>query len=346
MVKHGVATAGIGVVKNGRLSWTGYYGEQAPGISASRATFFNVASITKTVAAETVLRLVAAGKMSLDEAMAANWVDPDIAADPRSKLLTPRMTLDHTTGFPNWRSGRMSLSAAPGTSFGYSGEGLNYVARFVEQKLGRGFHLLVKEYVLDPAGIAGMSLSAPNATMLPMLALPTDDRDITKRLTPGCNSTGQFCVCRPDPRNICRRWHAADDMIVTVEDFATFMIDVMNGEGLTDAIRAERFNPRVFPRGDWQSVDCKTVPAPACPKAEGWGLGWEVLDYGDHKLVSHGGGDWGEVSLAAFDTRSKDGVIVFLNGRRPGANGAMAGIIRLVDPASPLAARYERWYRQ
>jgi hypothetical protein len=37
--------------------WTGYYGDQAPSVAASRGTMFNVASITKTVAAETVLRL-------------------------------------------------------------------------------------------------------------------------------------------------------------------------------------------------------------------------------------------------------------------------------------------------
>ena len=80
LAKHGVATAGIGVLRGGKLVMTRYYGEQSPGVPPSRATLFNVASITKTVAAEAILRLVAAGKLSLDDSMASHWVDPDVAA--------------------------------------------------------------------------------------------------------------------------------------------------------------------------------------------------------------------------------------------------------------------------
>jgi CubicO group peptidase (beta-lactamase class C family) len=93
LARHGVVTAGVGVLRNGRLVWTGDYGEQAPGLSASRSTLFNVGSIAKTVVAETILRMAAAGKLSLDEPMAAHWIDRDVAADPRHRALTPRMVL-------------------------------------------------------------------------------------------------------------------------------------------------------------------------------------------------------------------------------------------------------------
>ncbi len=32
LAAHGVATAGVGVLRGGKLVWTGYYGEQAPGV--------------------------------------------------------------------------------------------------------------------------------------------------------------------------------------------------------------------------------------------------------------------------------------------------------------------------
>ena len=79
------------------------YGEAAPGMPASNATLYNIASMSKPISAEVILRLAAVNKLSLDEPMHAYWVDPDLAADPRAKLLTTRMALDHQTGFANWR---------------------------------------------------------------------------------------------------------------------------------------------------------------------------------------------------------------------------------------------------
>jgi CubicO group peptidase (beta-lactamase class C family) len=342
---HGVATAGVGVLRGGKLVWTGYYGEQAPGVPASRGTLFNVASITKTVAAETVLRLAAAGKLSLDEPMATSWADPDVVGDARHRALTPRRALAHRTGFPNWRGrDKLAFLADPGTRFDYSGEGYDYVARFVEEKLGRPFPALVREFVTEPVGMTGISLSTPDTWVAARLALPTDDARAGQRLVPGCGTTGQFCLCRRDPRPVCRRWAVADDMVVTVEDYAAFLVSVMRGERLDSAVRAERFRPAPQqPRAGWQVADCATTPARACPTAEGWGLGWEVVDYGDRQVVTHGGADWGEVALAYFDTASRDGLIVFLNGRRPAAYRAMAAALRLLHADSPLAARYDRW---
>ncbi|HSX63476.1 MAG TPA: serine hydrolase domain-containing protein, partial [Pseudoxanthomonas sp.] len=117
-----IVTAGFGVVRNGELAWSHYYGEESPGLPADAATRFNVASITKTVVAETVLRLVDDGQLDLDEPLARYWVDPDIAGDPRRDALTARQVLDHTTGFPNWRFFRpdrkLAFEHAPGSRYG------------------------------------------------------------------------------------------------------------------------------------------------------------------------------------------------------------------------------------
>ena len=132
------------------------YGEAAPGVSASNTTLYNIASLSKPISAEVILRLASAGKLSLDEPMWRYWIDPDLAADPRAKLLTPRMALDHQTGFANWRretGGRLALIRDPGTAFGYSGEGYQYVARFAEKKTGQPFEKLAQTLVFDPAGM-------------------------------------------------------------------------------------------------------------------------------------------------------------------------------------------------
>ena len=119
-----IASVGVALIEDGRVTLTKVYGEQAPGVPASNATLFNLASLTKPVTAEVILRLASSGALSLDEPMTKYWTDPDIATDPRREGLTARIALAHQTGFPNWRGegGRLAFRSDPGTAFGYSGE--------------------------------------------------------------------------------------------------------------------------------------------------------------------------------------------------------------------------------
>ena len=72
---------------------------------------------------------------------------PELAYDPRSETLTPRILLTHRGGLPNWRS-RLNLSAQthaelfgsedtlrfvgdPGSAYRYSGEGYVLLQRVV-----------------------------------------------------------------------------------------------------------------------------------------------------------------------------------------------------------------------
>lgn len=86
----GVAVA---YIEGGQVAWTTVHGLQGDGVPATARTLFNIASMTKPILAETVLRLASDGALSLDEPMSAHWVDPDIAGDPRHEQLTPRIAL-------------------------------------------------------------------------------------------------------------------------------------------------------------------------------------------------------------------------------------------------------------
>ncbi len=149
-----VPSVAVAYVEDRTVAWTAAYGEQSPGVAATGKTLYNVASLTKPVTAETVLRLASAGKLSLDEPMWPFWLDPDIKDDPWAKLLTPRLCLSHQTGFANWRrmtGGVLKIRWRPGTQTGYSGEGYNYVGRFVEKKMAKPFDVLAQQTVLIPS---------------------------------------------------------------------------------------------------------------------------------------------------------------------------------------------------
>src|SRR5688500_5360080 len=101
--QHDVPSVAVAYIENGKLAWTAVYGRQSPGVKATPKTIYNIASLTKPVAAEVILRLVSEGKIDLDEPMQLHWVDPDVAQNPWHRILTPRISLKHETGFKNWR---------------------------------------------------------------------------------------------------------------------------------------------------------------------------------------------------------------------------------------------------
>ena len=150
--------------------------------------------------------------------------------------------------------------------------------------------------------------------------------------------------CRPET-GWCReegRYSAADDMVITVESYAAFMISVMNADGYRDELTAER-NRVQIDWGDDAVVDCAAVSPDECPEAQGYGLGWQILDYGENKLIGHGGSDWSELAQAYFYTRSRDGLVIFLNAPYSRALAAMPEAIELIDADSPIAVEYRKW---
>lgn len=167
---------GIAVVRDGRLIWSGHYGEQAPGVPISADTVFNTASIAKTVTAETLLALAAARRIDLDEPIAAHVASPDLAGDPRYKLLTTRILLSHRSGLRNWTDdypeGKLAFDWAPGTRYRYSGAGIELAARYAQAKTGMTLRALTAETLLRPWAITHMAVGELPVWTAGRLALP------------------------------------------------------------------------------------------------------------------------------------------------------------------------------
>ncbi|MEO1175176.1 MAG: serine hydrolase domain-containing protein, partial [Myxococcota bacterium] len=234
------------------------------------------------------------GKLDLDEPLSAYWVDPDVAEDPRHQALTPRIMLSHRSGFPNWRQGKLEFRSDPGKASGYSGEGFEYLARFLERKFRRSIDALVTEEVFRPLSMAHTHMVADPATR--------------EKLAYARDAEGQT---RPaDARDTAS---AADDLLTRADDYGRFVAAVMRGDGLNAPLARERFHvtvPQMEGRCPW-NVEC--------PKSVGFALGWAVFDYGDERVMVQGGGDWGERALAIFVPERDLAVVVLTNGFGGGA---------------------------
>lgn len=307
---------GAALIRDGKVMWTGVAGAQTDKQAATRDTLFNVASMTKPVTAEVVMRLVQAGRIGLDQPMAPVWMDPDVAGDARAKRLTPRLALSHQAGFPNWRpqNQRLTFVREPGTGFGYSGEGYELVARFAVRRLRTDFEDLAEANVFRPMGLTRIAYTW-RPWMEGRVAVPAN----------GNNYPG---TAGPHPYG---HWLGADDIYTTVGDYAAFVATVARGDGLSARLKAERLRPQVAMPG------CPK-PVAGCPDSVAMGLGWQVLTFGKRRLALHEGGDPGVSAIAYFDPDTRDGALVFLSGE--GDAPLVMRVIEAVDPQSLVLSGY------
>lgn len=286
-----VPSVSVARIQRGKLVYAGAFGEQSAGVPATAATLYNIASLTKPISAEMILRLASQGKITLDEPMSAYWVDPDLVGDPRAERLTPRLALSHRTGFPNWRGKKpLTFIHEPG-EWGYSGEGYQYVTRFVETKTGSDLESLADRLVFEPSGMLSTAYTE-RPWFKGRIAVPADAEG--KALEPAFTKTAI----------------AADLVYTTATDYARFMLEVMKDSHLSKEIAAQRRTVQTDLRQKW----CKDTASPACPDRIGMSLGWEVIGFGPHVYFMHTGSDDGVKAFAYLSPTSGNGVVLLMNG--------------------------------
>jgi CubicO group peptidase (beta-lactamase class C family) len=111
----------IAVIRDGKIMWEGEFGQKSAVKNRAtdgpvlRDTLFTAASLSKPVFAYIVLRLADRGVIGLDRPLYTyGFSYGRVDKDPRSKLITARMVLDHTTGLPNWGGTPLEFLFTPG----------------------------------------------------------------------------------------------------------------------------------------------------------------------------------------------------------------------------------------
>jgi CubicO group peptidase (beta-lactamase class C family) len=279
-----VPALAVGLIAHGKLQQIKVYGELDKGRPAAYNSIFNVASFTKTVTTMIVLRLVNEGKWNLDEPLFKYWTDPDVQADPRSKILTTRHILTQQSGFPNWRwklkENKLAFQFDPGTKFQYSGEGFEYLTKALEAKFHKPLKELANEIIFKPLGMIDSHMTWDAGMDESRFAIQHD-------------SDGN-----PLPIEKNQISNGADQLKTTIADYGKFMISVMNHEGISEDIAK-------------QMVSHNTVTK----EGRYIGLGWFIYDpLGDGEYaISHGGDDPGAHSICFLLPKSGRGIIIFTN---------------------------------
>lgn len=290
--QHRVCGVALAIIKNRKLHSIDSTSGCEPPHAVGSDSVFQAASLSKPVFAYAVLKLVGLGKLELDapvikylphgyrhafnplEAEASS--KSDWVTDPRIHKVTVRMVLNHTSGLPNWASGPLHFESAPGERWEYSGEGYVLLQRAVEAVTGQPLDQFMRTEVFVPLHMDHSDY--------------TSSTRIASRLLPGTKANGA-------PRTTLELMNpvAAFSLYTTAEDYGTFLVAVLNDEGLLRKIAAS--------------------PVVVDPSLNlSWGLGWGIERTRDDVLLWHWGNNTGYRAFVIVSVRTGDGLVMLTNG--------------------------------
>jgi CubicO group peptidase (beta-lactamase class C family) len=229
------------------------------------------ASFTKAVFAYLVMQLVEEGVINLDKPIYQYLEKPlpeyekykDLAGDDRYKMITARMLLSHTGGFPNFRwlnaDERLDIKFTPGTRYAYSGEGINLLQFVIEAITNRSIGEQLRERIFQPFGMTRTSMTWEER-FREDYAIGYDEKE--KPL--GHKQRGS-------PR-------AAGSMDTTISDYAKFMQAVMQGKGLSSPYQREMVTPQIqiYSKYQFPTLAPETTDENRTIQLS-YGLGWGVF---------------------------------------------------------------------
>jgi CubicO group peptidase (beta-lactamase class C family) len=154
--------ASLAIIKKGKLLYHKVYGVTTinTGLPVTSKTLFEAGSVTKPVFAFVVMRLVEKKIIDLDQPLYQLLSFDEVLHDKRYKLITARLVLSHQSGLPNWgrrdSTGHFNMLFSPGTKFGYSGEGYEYLKRVIEHITHKNISQILKEELVVPLQLQGL----------------------------------------------------------------------------------------------------------------------------------------------------------------------------------------------
>jgi CubicO group peptidase (beta-lactamase class C family) len=299
----------IALLDGGAITETRQAGVARAGSDApiSEHTLFQAGSISKSVAAACALRLVADGRLDLDEDVndrLASWRIP--SNDGWAPRVTLRHLLSHTAGltvngFAGYPTGTgvpstvdvlnglgntmpVVVAGLPGLGYSYSGGGYTVIQQLLVDVTGKDFPALAGELVLDPVGMRDSTYAQP---------LPPDRA--------GDAASGHHM----GPVMVPGGWHTYPEMAAaglwsTAADLARFFLAVRASVlGHDGALLPQRL--------------AEQMVAPAHPTS-GYGLGLELTPPESPRTIGHRGNTQGFENWARIAIDSGRGAVIMTNG--------------------------------
>lgn len=275
----------FGVVKSGSNS------------AVNKHSIFEGASLSKPIFAYFAMKMVEKGVLNLDKPLYTYLPHPGI--DPASqedyKLITPRMVLSHSTGFPNHSNNQpIKLAFKPGTGLAYSGEAYQYLAAIIGQLHGVGWkdglNNLFKAHVTQPLKMVHSSflwndyLAQHKVYGHNAKGEPTD------------NDTGAWSG---------KTFNAFSSIHSQAEEYSRFILAMLKQEGLSK----EGFKEMLSPQNPFAKTEKMFIET----GQTAWGLGFAQKPTPNGLMHLHTGNNHDFQAYAMFVPKQQYGLVAFTN---------------------------------
>lgn len=316
MQKAHVQGMGLVLFNNNRVVYKKTYGYSRADKKVPLLPTTNIygASLSKSVFAVLVMKLVQEGKLDLDKPLQQylphpiydylhlkKWHDDfsSLKNDTLYSKITARMCLDHTTGFPNWRwdlkDQQLKVLQTPGSRYSYSGEGMVYLQVVLEKILGKSLEQLMDEEIFHP-----LRMQSSAYTFLP---------DFEKDYSFGHHKKGE--IYEKDKDNEAR---APSTLETTLNDLSLFIAGVMQKKVINAESTHVMFSPQIRIRsvaqmGPLSRQDTSANDSIQLSYGMGWGLLKSPFGWGAFK---EGHGDGFQHYMILFPDQ-KSGMLIMTN---------------------------------
>lgn len=285
-----------GVVRGGELVWSGAAGVLDDGQAPDAGTQYRIGSITKTLVAVCVLRLVDEGVVSLEDRVTDHLADAPTGRATIAQLLSHGAGLSAETAAPWWERTegvawpqlleRLNPDALPpGRRFHYSNVGYGVLGELVARLRGAPWDEVVHRELLDPLGMS-RTTTRPQAPVATGYAVhPWAD------------------VLLAEPEHDGVSMAPAGQLWSTVADLARWAA-FLGGETaglLSDELAGQLARPLVVddrPGQEWTAAH---------------GLGVQIWNRDGVRAIGHGGSMPGFLAAVEVEVESGDGVVLATN---------------------------------
>ncbi|MFT4017775.1 MAG: serine hydrolase domain-containing protein [Agriterribacter sp.] len=323
MKQYEMVGVSVAVVKKGDLIYTRSYGlkdieAQTP---LKETDIFRIASISKSFSATSIMQLVEAKKLSLDDDV-SNLIGFKVR-NPKfpDKVITLKMLLSHTSSL-NDSEGYFTLDVinpekntnwakcysdyAPGADYRYCNLNFNMVGTIIERRSGQRFDKYVKEHILDPLGLyGGYQVGALDASKFVTLY---EYDSATQKFT--------AAPMAYNPRT--------SEIEQYVMGYSTPIFSPTGGMKISAADLAKYMTMHMY-FGNYKGVriikkkSSRIMQTPVSSGEEGYGLALHKTKkiIPGKTLTGHTGSAYGLYSMMFFEPKEKFGIVAITNGCNP-----------------------------
>jgi CubicO group peptidase (beta-lactamase class C family) len=323
----------VAVVKNNKIVYTKSFGMQdiEKNIPLTDKAIFRIASISKSFTATSIMQLVEAGKISLDDDF-SKLVGFQVR-NPKfpNTVITLRMIMSHTSSV-NDSQGYFSFDVIdpsknnnyakcyndyePGKGYAYCNLNFNMTGAVIEKITGERFDQYVKHHILDPLGLYG-GYCVDSLDKSKFATLYEYSKDSSKFIaSPAAYNPRSAEIAQHQLGITTPIFSPTGGMKISATDLAKYMI--MHSQ------KGKYKEGRIISKNSAIQMQTKLSDD------EGYGLALETTE----KLIpgeimcGHTGSAYGLYSAMFFNSKKKFGIVVICNGCGPSYDSGFNTVIK------------------